>query len=137
MVKIPQDVLQDLFSRRGVKPGLKRIKKLLKIFDVGKIPFKVIHVAGTNGKGSCAVMTARILEKCGKKVGLFTSPHLIKVNERISVNKKNITDKDFLKIVKKIYRTLWKSDPKTYKETTFFEMMTLISILYFIAEKVD
>ena len=68
---------------------------LLKILDVMGHPensYQIIHVAGTNGKGSTCSFLASILECAGYKVGLFTSPHLVKINERISVNRRVICD---------------------------------------------
>ena len=63
---------------------------------------KIIHIAGTNGKGSCVEMMTNILVKAGYKVGKFISPHLIKFNERISIKNQNITDKKLEELIKKV-----------------------------------
>ena len=76
---------------RGIKPGLERIQNLIDYLDHPEKDLNLIHVAGTNGKGStCRIMHA-ILMEAGYKVGLFTSPHLLRFNERIKVNNKEIT----------------------------------------------
>ena len=134
---IPSNLLEDLYSRRTIKPGLQRIKKLLKEFSVSRVPFSVIHIAGTNGKGSTAMMTSDILKKYGKKTGLFVSPHLIRINERIAVNGRCILDKEFVFYEKRIKSVLQKKNPKLLRETTFFEYLTLLSVLYFIDKKIE
>ena len=83
----------------GSKRGLDNFKKLLKLMDNPHENLKVIHVAGTNGKGSCCVMLASILKEQGYNVGLFISPHLIRYNERISINGQYISDEDFADII--------------------------------------
>ncbi|MBN1521567.1 MAG: hypothetical protein JW928_03460 [Candidatus Aureabacteria bacterium] len=134
---IPSKILNDLYSKRGIKPGLVRIKALLREFQIKRFPFHVIHIAGTNGKGSTAMMAAKILEACGKKVGLYLSPHLLSVNERISVQGKQISDADFVKYIKMIYRKLESSKNPLLQEATFFEILTLASILYFRDRRVE
>ena len=78
------DFLTDL-TKFGVNFGLGRIEYLLSLLGNPERSLRVIHVGGTNGKGSIAIMTARILEEAGYKVGLFTSPHLQSYTERSSV----------------------------------------------------
>ena len=136
-MSIAANLINDLYSRRTIKPGLQRIKKLLNVFSVKKIPFKVIHIAGTNGKGSTATMISQILKGCKKRTGLFISPHLSRINERISINGKSISDKDFTLYAKKIRNILLKKEPLLLQETTFFEYITLLSVLYFIDKKVE
>ena len=86
----------------------------------------VIHVAGTNGKGSTVSYIKTILEKHGYKVGVFTSPHLVEYNERIYANSRFITDKEIEKYKKKIIKNC-----KNVNEISFFEATTLIAILFF------
>ncbi|MBQ9272600.1 MAG: bifunctional folylpolyglutamate synthase/dihydrofolate synthase, partial [Mogibacterium sp.] len=69
----------------AVSDGLDRMKTLLDALGHPEADFRVIHIAGTNGKGSTAVMTASILEEAGYKVGLYTSPHLESECERIQI----------------------------------------------------
>lgn len=98
---------------------------------------KFIHIAGTNGKGSCTEMMTNIFFKSGYKVGKFISPHLIKYNERISVNNVNITNKEMEEII-----TILDSLVKEYNAThernvTLFELETTMAIVYFESQKCD
>ena len=78
---------------RGIKLGLKNIESFLNICDNPHQKIKIIHLAGTNGKGSTASLLAKILQKYGLKVGLYTSPHLVRFNERIRINSKLVDNK--------------------------------------------
>ncbi|MFT6745920.1 MAG: dihydrofolate synthase/folylpolyglutamate synthase [Glaciecola sp.] len=81
------------------KPGLSRVNALLKLLDNPQDSFKIIHVAGTNGKGSVSHMLASVLQESGLKVGLFTSPHLKDFRERIKVNGKEVNKKKVIDFV--------------------------------------
>ena len=76
----------------GSKPGLERTLELLRLMGDPQKKLKFVHIAGTNGKGSTAAMTASILQKADYRVGLFTSPCIYKFNERIQINGQHITD---------------------------------------------
>ena len=128
-------VLKNLYKRRGVKPGLKRLERLLELFGIKKIPFKIVHIAGTNGKGSTAYLCNKILANCGYRTGLFMSPHLISVTERISINAKPIRKKILADYVKRILKKI--ENDSVASEATFFEIITFAAILYFIDEKVN
>ena len=93
---------------------------------------KVIHIAGTNGKGSTANYIKNILENSGKHVGLFTSPHLVEYNERIYFNGKFITDDEI-----ELYKNEILNKCKNKNELSFFEVTTLIAILAFSRVKLD
>ena len=97
---------------------------------------KVVHIAGTNGKGSTASYIKTVLEFAGYKVGVFTSPHLVEYNERIYANGRCITDDEIEKYKQKILTTC-----KNANEISFFEATTLIAILFFTdlqkSEKLD
>ena len=82
----------------GKKDGFHNMEKLLARFGDPQDQIPVIHVAGTNGKGSCCAMLAQILKESGYKVGLFTSPHLVEYTERIQVDGKQIAKDEFLQI---------------------------------------
>ena len=85
---------------RGSKnPDLLKIKEFLKLYDSPETKLKCIHIAGTNGKGSCTEMVSNILEKQGYTVGKFITPHLINYNERISVNSVHITDEELEELI--------------------------------------
>lgn len=93
--------------------------------------FKTIHVAGTNGKGSCSHTLAAILQSAGYKVGLYTSPHLVDFRERIRVNGKCISKKrvvDFVKNERSFFEPL---------QPSFFELTTAMAFVYFAEQKVD
>ncbi|PMP98092.1 MAG: bifunctional folylpolyglutamate synthase/dihydrofolate synthase [Thermodesulfobacterium geofontis] len=115
----------------GIKPGLKRIKEILKRLGNPHRYIKTIHIAGTNGKGSTASILSEILLEHGFKVGLYTSPHLIQLNERFKINGKKIENErlnEYLKYIKK--------NIKDYP-ATYFEITTALAFLYFYEEKVD
>lgn len=114
-----------------IKPGLRRIKNFLYSAGIhaGSIPF--VHIAGTNAKGSVAAFLSSIFAKSGLKTGLYTSPHLVRVNERIKINGKDISDE-------KLYQYYRRYSSKFERfGLSFFEAATAISYSYFVDEKVD
>jgi len=123
--------IKTLFGlgRFGIKPGLKTIRHLLKQLGSPEQKFKSIHIAGTNGKGSTASNIASILTASGIKTGLFTSPHLIRFNERISVNGLQIADPEVVEFYKKV-----KQADTEEQSATFFEYATAMAFCFF-AEK--
>jgi len=123
-------VLEELYNMPEwkFKLGLKNMKLLLKKLGNPEKRLKCIHVAGTNGKGSVCAMISSILIDAGYKVGMYTSPHLKKFNERIRVNNKLISDK---KIVE--YYLMVK---KHSTNQSFFEVTTAMMFLYFEDKKV-
>jgi dihydrofolate synthase / folylpolyglutamate synthase len=110
--------------------GLKAISELLSQLGNPQNAYKTILIAGTNGKGSTAAMTASILHSAGYKTGLYTSPHLIDVRERITVNGKKISRQDFCQTVNNVRKQI--NQPLTY-----FEVLTATAFLYFQRQKVD
>jgi len=126
--------LEEMFGlhRFGIKLGLDVIRHILENLQNPQNTFSCIHIAGTNGKGSIASGLASILSASGYKVGLYTSPHLIKFNERITINGIEIPDE---KIVAS-YRAV-KSIPKTDREPTFFEYTTAMALHLFAESNVD
>ncbi|MCR4663112.1 MAG: hypothetical protein K5622_04410 [Endomicrobiaceae bacterium] len=111
--------------------GLDRIKNFLSAINISYDKLKYIHIAGTNGKGSTAKTISEILIKSGYKTGLYTSPHLIKINERIQINSLPVSDKK-LKFLDKKYSVI----SKKY-ELTYFEYITALAFIYFVDNKVD
>src|SRR5580765_2313244 len=96
--------------------------------------FKSVHIAGTKGKGSTATMLAAMLSNCGLQVGLYTSPHLVDIRERIQIDGEMISEADMTRLMGKIapvVRSLAKDEP------TFFEIMTTLAFLYYAEQKVD
>ena len=91
----------------------------------------VIHIEGTKGKGSTAAIISSCLESCGYRVGLFTSPHLNRINERIRINDLEIPNRDLLKYIKQIRPYI----NGKRRARTFFEILTTITFLYFLKKK--
>jgi dihydrofolate synthase/folylpolyglutamate synthase len=110
--------------------GLEAITEILSRLRNPQNSYKTILVAGTNGKGSTATMIASILRSAGYKVGLYTSPHLVDVRERIVINGKKIAGKDFNQIIADIKE-------KAKKPLTYFELLTAAAFVYFQRRKVD
>ena len=98
---------------------------------------KVIHIAGTNGKGSLCEMITNVLVKANYKVGKFISPHLIKYNERISINNKNISDNEMEEIIKELHPLIEEYNQKNEINVTLFELETIMAILYFYRNNCD
>ena len=109
--------------------SLDRITALLKKLGNPHTKIKTIHVAGTTGKGSACAMLASILRAAGYKTGLYTSPHLRVLNERIQIDGKMISNAELEKLLKKI--------KKEYTNQTHFEVLTAAALLYFAEQKVD
>ncbi|MFW6333300.1 MAG: bifunctional folylpolyglutamate synthase/dihydrofolate synthase [Thermodesulfobacteriota bacterium] len=112
--------------RFGIKLGLETIQTLLAGLGNPQNDLKCIHVAGTNGKGSIASALSTILRLSGFKVGLYTSPHLVRFNERIRIDNQPISDEDVLKAYEAV-----KSIPTGEREPTFFEFTTAMGLYLF------
>ncbi len=128
-----QLVLEKLFSMRQfhIKLGLERIVKLLDYLGNPHKKLKCFHIAGSNGKGSTASFLASILYELGNNVGLYTSPHFVKFNERIKINGKEINDEYIISFYKSIEKLIEKEEP------TFFEITTALAFSYFYEQNVD
>ncbi|KRL21801.1 bifunctional folylpolyglutamate synthase/dihydrofolate synthase [Lentilactobacillus kisonensis] len=140
MIDSYEDALNFIHGRSQFKkiPTLKRMRKLLA--ELGSPDKKVtaIHVAGTNGKGSTVAFLRNILEEDGYTVGTFTSPFLIKFNERISVNGVSLPDAEILRLAQKLYPVVKKLD-QTLPEggPTEFEIITAMMFTYFAEGHAD
>ncbi len=117
------------------KKGFLIMQKILKLLNSPHDKLKIIHVAGTNGKGSCCAMLNSILIEQGYKVGLFTSPHLHKYNERIKINNSDISDEDFENGISKIKKI--SDELLDGGSLIFFEILTIVALDYFYANNVD
>ncbi len=115
------------------KPGLERMKTLMELLDNPQDRLKVIHVAGTNGKGSTCAMIESILRNSNYTTGLYTSPHLSKYNERIKINNIDISDSDFAKITTKVAGVC----SKMVLHPSIFEFLTAIAFCYFETNSLD
>lgn len=128
------ECLQKMFSlqRFGIKLGLETIRHLLTALGNPQDRFQAVHVAGTNGKGSVASALATILKLSGYRTGLFTSPHLVRFNERIQIDGREIEDRH----VMSAYRALQEIDSGG-REPTFFEINTAMAFSEFARQGVD
>jgi dihydrofolate synthase/folylpolyglutamate synthase len=115
--------------------NLNRMKKLLTLVGNPHKKIATVHIAGTKGKGSTATMIARMLEANGYKVGLYTSPHVLSMHERITINNSMISENDMLNLLNRTYAPIEKLS-KT-DSPTFFEILTAIAFMYFIDKEVD
>lgn len=123
-----------MFQKIGAaayKPGLETIKELAALYGNPHFSYPVIHIAGTNGKGSCSHTLAAVLQSTGLKVGLFTSPHLVDFRERIRINGRMISKRDVCEWVNEYIRSNNSLQP------SFFELTTLMAFDYFARKKVD
>jgi len=126
-----EKVLKELYGIKEwkFKLGLKNMKILLNKLNNPEQKLKCIHVAGTNGKGSVCAMISSVLQEAGYKVGMYTSPHLKKFNERIRINNKLISDKEIVEYYLRVKKNVTKQ--------SFFEITTAMMFLYFKDKKVD
>ena len=125
-------------TKYGMKLGLKNINYLLYRLGAPHKKLKVIHVAGTNGKGSTCSLISSILQSAGYKVGLYTSPHLVDFTERFKINNKPIDREKVSELLERIKPSIEKTaNAPSYGHPTFFEVVTSMAFLYFFEEQVD
>ena len=113
----------------GIKPGLERIEKILSALGEPQKNYATVHVTGTNGKGSVSAMLAEILKADGRRVGLFTSPHLESYCERIKVDGENISEEEFAAQIERV--------KNCGVRASHFEVLTAAAYEYFSRRKVD
>ena len=134
------ETLSFLYSlrNRGSSFGIDRMSKFVKLLGNPQLDFPVIHVAGTNGKGSVCAMLDSIYRANGYKVGLFSSPHLIELGERIKINGENITEDEINQWVDRLKPLAQKmEEDESENHPTFFEFMTATAFLHFQKHGVD
>ncbi len=117
--------------RFGKESGCEVMREMLPRFGSPERDMKIIHIAGTNGKGSTAAFVSAILQAAGFCVGLFTSPHLMRFTERICLNGKEIRREDVVRLGELLLRTEWKV------EGTMFDYCLLMALLYYRERKPD
>lgn len=128
----------ESLGKFGIKLGMERIEGLLKELDNPEQKIKTVHVTGTNGKGSVTSMITNILLAANLKVGKFTSPHLVKYNERITLNGTDISDDDFAMLISAVKVAADSVVKKgVCEQPTQFEVLTAAAFLYFYLQKVD
>src|SRR5213592_4621574 len=129
-----QTTLEHLYrlERFGIKLGLDNIRRLLSLLGDPQRGLKVLHVTGTNGKGSVCAYAASVLRASGYRVWLYTSPHLVRFNERIRVDGEPITDDDVLRLwsgMQPAIQTM--TSTRAIDHPTFFEVTTAMAFEYF------
>lgn len=142
LVRVWQRTLDYLYNQRpaferqgaaGYKPGLDNSIALDKMYKEPHKHYRIIHIAGTNGKGSTAHMLASCLQECGYRVGLFTSPHFVDFRERIRVNGKKIS-RNF--VIQWVNDYLKKDTPEDFNPS-FFELVSTMAFDYFAWRNVN
>ncbi len=121
--------LAALFERRheGIRPGLELMEELLTALGNPERSFLSVHVAGTNGKGSCCVLVESMLRAMGLRTGLYSSPHLVQVNERIRLGEADLSDEAFFHALDQIHAV----EAELSRLPTFFECLTAAAFLAF------
>lgn len=132
------EVEEWLHSRIGLnfRSGLDRMQEAVDLLGNPEKSYPIIHVTGTNGKGSTIAFMRELFMGHGKKVATFTSPHIVSINDRICINGQPIADADFIRLadqVKEMEKTLL----QTHDQLSFFELLTLVAFLYFREQEVD
>lgn len=134
-----QESLQYLVNLTtfGMNFGLGRIQELLRRLENPERRLRVIHVGGTNGKGSTTIMTAKILQEAGYRVGIFTSPHLHDYRERMMINGQMIPKESVIKGIAHLRPHLESMVAEGFEHPTEFEVSTALAFHYFAEEHVD
>lgn len=129
-----QEAVRYLYSlqKYGIKFGLSKTSNLLRTLGNPHKGQKYIHIGGTNGKGSVAAFIASILEETGLKVGLYTSPHLVRFTERFRINRVEITREKAAELIEELRNASAHEEPPT-----FFEATTAMALAYFARENTD
>ncbi len=132
------EVEEWLHSRIGLnfRSGLGRMQRAVDLLGNPEKAYPIIHVTGTNGKGSTIAFMRELFVAHGKKVGTFTSPHIISIHDRICINGQPIADTDFIHLVEQV-KEMEKTLLETHDHLSFFELLTLIALLYFKEQEVD
>lgn len=131
------EAIQFLFGLQsfGAQLGLENARRLAELCGNPHTNLHFIHVAGTNGKGSTCAMLDAIYRAAGRKVGLFTSPHLVSFRERLQVNRQLIAEADVVHLVEE-FRAMLEPLP-TEGHPTFFEVVTVMAMRYFATQRCD
>lgn len=131
-VNLSPEAYLDSFDKFGIHLGLERIQQLLDALGNPHQQIPVVHVAGTNGKGSVCAFLLSILQAAGYRVGRYTSPHLINWRERITINGEWISEQDLREALQQVDTAINPEFPPTQ-----FEVITAAMWWYFAAQKVD
>ena len=132
------EVEKWLHSRIGLnfRSGLGRMQRAVDLLGNPEQTYPIIHVTGTNGKGSTIAFMRELFVAHGKTVGTFTSPHIVSIHDRICINGEPISETDFIRLAGKV-KAMEQRLLETHDQLSFFELLTLIALLYFKEQKVD
>ena len=132
------EVEKWLHSRIGLnfRSGLGRMQKAIDLLGNPEQSYPIIHVTGTNGKGSTIAFMRELFVNHGKKVGTFTSPHIVSIHDRICINGEPILDADFIRLADQV-KAMEQRLLETHDQLSFFELLTLIALLYFKEQGVE
>ncbi len=133
-----QRYLQEIIGS-GIKFGLDNVRTVLTALGQPQLAYPAVLVAGTNGKGSVCAMLAAALSRQGVGTGLYTSPHLVKVEERIRIGDRPISRRAFCRLLSRLKAVIEDlvNAGKLASPTTYFETLTLLAFLYFQERKID
>ena len=132
------EVEKWLHNRIGLnfRSGLGRMQRAVDLLGNPEQTYPIIHVTGTNGKGSTIAFMRELFVAHGKTVGTFTSPHIVSIHDRICINGQPISDTDFIRLADKV-KAMEQRLLETQDQLSFFELLTLIALLYFKEQGVD
>ena len=132
------EVEKWLHSRIGLnfRSGLGRMQRAIDLLGNPEQTYPIIHVTGTNGKGSTIAFMRELFVAHGKTVGTFTSPHVVSIHDRICINGEPISDEDFIRLADQV-KVMEQRLLETHDQLSFFELLTLIALLYFKEQEVD
>ena len=132
------EVEKWLHSRIGLnfRSGLGRMQRAVDLLGNPEQTYPIIHVTGTNGKGSTIAFMRELFVAHGKTVGTFTSPHIVSIHDRICINGEPISDEDFIRLADQV-KAMEQRLLENHDQLSFFELLTLIALLYFKEQKVD
>ena len=126
------DYIESPALPRG-RYGLERLKQALELLGNPQHKVRFVHVAGTNGKGSCAAMLASVLKEAGNRTGLYISPHLRRYNERMQVDGVDISDDDLIRAAQRVKEVC----EQLGGTPIVFEVLTLMALWYFAERRCD
>lgn len=129
-------MIYEITARKG-EPGLGRMKRILELLGSPEKDFKVIHVTGTNGKGSTCEFISEILKNSGYSVSVYTSPHLLAYNERFESNNRFISDKEFTSYANAVFGIIGKLVDEGCGLPSQFDILTAIAYLFFKDQNTD
>ena len=132
------EVEKWLHSRIGLnfRSGLGRMQSAVNLLGNPEQAYPIIHVTGTNGKGSTIAFMRELFVSHGKNVGTFTSPHIVSIHDRICINGQPISDADFIRLANQV-KEMEQRLLETHDQLSFFELLTVIALLYFKEQGVD